>query len=253
MNTSSSSLPVSASQGQGGMLANGSRFDMYGAIHKALRHFMADTLYRVGRMDLDDRIDREDTLNQLDALLLQLRSHLNHENDFIHPAIEARRPGGARHTADDHLQHLEAIANLEDSSHALRQTGTTPSPANAPRARRLYQQLALFFGQNLEHMQIEEQDNQALLWALYTDEELQAVQDRLLAAIGPAEMALTVRWMSVSLNPQELAGLFGAMRAKAPPQAFNALYEIAQSHLDLLRAAKLSHALGLPAVPGLVN
>ena len=71
------------------------RFDLYAGVHKGLRLFMADTLTRVGRLDLDDEPELAATLGQLDELLEICRSHLGHENQFVHTAIEARRPGGA--------------------------------------------------------------------------------------------------------------------------------------------------------------
>lgn len=226
------------------------RLDFYGPIHKALRVFMADTLARVGRLDVDDDADREQTCLLVQALLQQMRSHLLHENEFVHTALEARRPGAAARTHDDHLLHVDAIGNLDDEALALRQARPAQRPALA---QRLYRQLALFVAHNLEHMAVEESDNSAALWALYTDAELAALHDQLLATIGPAEMALTLRWMARSLAPQELAGLFGDLRSKAPPEAFDALYDLAVAELDAPRRAKLARALGLPPVAGLVS
>lgn len=225
------------------------RFDVYTLIHKAWRIFLADTLQRVGRLDVDDDAEREQVCAQVQALMQQLRLHLQHENEFLHAAIEARRPGGARRTGEDHVHHVDAIRNLDDEALALRQA----RPGHrAALAQRLYRQLALFVADNLTHMHLEETDNQALLWSLYDDAELLAIHDQILAAVGPDEMAQTVRWLARGLSPQELAQLFGGLRASAPPAAFEALYDVALAQLDESRRAKLARALGLPPVPGLV-
>jgi hypothetical protein len=179
-----------------------------------------------------------------------MRSHLQHENDFVHTAIEARRPGGARKTADDHEHHLEAFGDLEDESHALRDARAEHRSALA---LRLYRHLGEFIGENLVHMQIEETQNNAALWALYDDAELAAIHERLLASIGPAEMALGTRWLAAALNAQELATLFGEMQAKAPPPAFEVLLDVARSQLDERRWARLCHALGRGPAPGLMT
>lgn len=226
------------------------RFDVYTTIHKALRQFMADTLARVGRLDAHDDREREAVLDQVEALLLQMRSHLQHENEHVHAAIEARRPGGSRTTAADHVGHLESMRNLEDEAQALRHARAEQRPVLA---LRLYRHLSVFVGENLEHMHIEEIENHASLWALYSDEELMAMHARLMATIGPEEMALTARWMAAALNPQELAALFGEVRQNAPAEAFAALLDIARSQLDQNRWATLARALGLPPVPGLVT
>ena len=232
------------------MLATSPRFDVYTTIHKALRQFMADTLARVGRLDADDDRERAAVLDQVEALLLQMRSHLQHENEHVHAAIEARRPGGSRMTASDHVGHLESMRNLDDEAQALRHARPEQ---RGMLALRLYRHLAVFVGENLEHMHIEEIENHASLWALYSDEELMAMHARLMATIGPAEMALTARWMAAALNPQELAALFGEVRLNAPAEAFAALLDIARSQLDENRWAKLARALGLTPVPGLMT
>jgi hypothetical protein len=244
VNTSPSTLATAAAP------STAVRLDLYTVIHKAWRAFLGDTLQRVGRLDVDDDAEREQVCLQVQALMQQMRLHLQHENEFLHAAIEARRPGGARHTRDDHVHHLDAIRNLDDEALALRQA--RPGQ-RAALALRLYRQLALFVADNLEHMHLEETENNATLWALYGDGELEALHDQILAAVGPDEMARTVRWLAASLTPQELAGLFAGVRASAPPAAFEALYDVAMAHLDESRRARLARALGLPPVPGLVT
>lgn len=226
------------------------RLDLYGPIHKALRAFMGHVLQRLGTLDPEDDAERAAAVAELQSLLGLMRSHLQHENDFVHAAIEARRPGAAAATAADHLGHLEALGNLEDEVQALRDA---LPPHRAPLARRLYRHLAVFVGENLLHMQVEETQNNAALWALYDDAELAALHDRLVASIPPAEMALAARWLVAGLDDAELAALYADMQAKAPPPAFEALLEIARSRLDERRWARLARALGRPPVPGLVT
>ena len=227
----------------------GPRMELYTGIHKALRCAMADTLLRLGRMDVADDGERTLVLGQLDELLGLLRSHLEHENDFLHTAIEARRPGGARQTADEHLGHLDALCNLEDEARALRTAGVAQRDALA---LRLYRHFAHFVAENLLHMQVEESANQALLWQLYGDAELAEIHGRLVASIPPAEMARIARWMAQALTPQELIGLFKGMQAEAPPEVVRGLLDVARPHMSLVRWAKLARGLGLAPVPGLV-
>ena len=154
------------------------RPDLYAPIHKALRALMFDTLARIGRIDLDDAAERDATLEQAELLLEQLESHLHHENEFVHAAIEARRPGAAQVTADAHVEHADTIGTLRGEIAALR---VAPAPEQMRLATRLYRHLALFVAENLEHMHYEETANNAALWALYSDEELHAIHDRLVA------------------------------------------------------------------------
>ena len=229
------------------------RFDMYGPIHKALRQAMADTLRALGALDAGEAEQRTAVLDKVDSLLALLRSHLQHENDFVHTAIEARQAGAAHQTAEDHLEHQEAIRNLEDESRALRDLDDMHGEHRPLLAQRLYRHLAAFVGENLLHMHIEETRNNATLWALYGDEELLAIHDRLVASIPPAEMATVARWMAAALSVPELTLVFSDMRSKAPPPAFEALLDIARTQLDERRWAQLARALGRPPVPGLLT
>ncbi len=192
------------------------RFDMYALIHKALRAMMADALVALGRLDVNEDEGVAQTLDRLRALLAACASHLQHEEDFIHPAIEARMPGAACITADDHRHHREQIAALESAIHALEQAG----------------------------MQVEERDNNAALQAAYTDEELLAIHDRLVASIPPQEMAATLRWMLPNLSAPERAALLGGMALSLPRAAFDGVLVLARQNLNARDWLKLMMALG---------
>jgi hypothetical protein len=219
------------------------RVDLYASIHKALRLFMGDTLARVGRVDTDDGAELAATLDQLQALLAQCRSHLDKENRYVHTAIEARRRGESARIADEHVEHLESIAALEADAAALRALPT------AAAAFRLYRRLARFVGENLEHMDVEETLHNAALWAAYSDAELLEIHQRILASIEPAEIGRVLRWMLPAMTPAERA----VMLAELPPPLRAAAIEIARPHLDDAAWAKLARALGMPPVPGLVT
>lgn len=139
------------------------RPDLYAFVHKGLRTFLSDTLNRCGRMDVNDEADTTETLAQVRALVELCRAHLNKEEDYMHRAIEARRAGGARKTKDDHAGHLQAFEDIEADVRAVEKSN---APARAATAKRLYRYLALFVAENLEHMQVEETENNEVLWAL---------------------------------------------------------------------------------------
>lgn len=217
------------------------RLDLYAPIHKAMRLFMMDTLAAVGRLDVHDAADTSATLAKLDALLDAATSHLEHENEFMHPALEARQGGASQRIAGEHVEHLETIACLREDMRQLRAAGDA---ARTPLATRLYRHLALFVAENFEHMHVEETVHNPALWAHYTDEELHALHERLLASIPPAEMMTVLRWMVPAIAPVERAGLMKELRAKLPPEAFQAVLRSVRPHLDDTGWAKLARELG---------
>jgi hypothetical protein len=218
------------------------RLDLYAPIHKALRLALGDTLVLVGRLDVLDAGEMVSTLGHLDALLDLCTRHLEHENAFVHPAIEARQPEGSRRTADDHVEHLASIEALRAEGQALR---AARPEARAGLALRLYRHLALFVAENLQHMHMEETVNNALLWAHYTDADLAEVHERLLASIPPAEHLVVARWMIPAVSPTERAGMLMGMRAGMPPPAFRGVLAHVQPHVDGRGWTKLARVLGI--------
>lgn len=218
------------------------RMDMYAFIHKALRAFMADTLMGLGRVDADDDLE----LSQACARVLQLldfcRSHLRHEDLFVHPAMERHAPGSAAEVAREHEGHEQAIAALAEG---VAQLMACARERRARAAHALYRQLALFVAHNFEHMHQEETAHNAVLWAHYSDAELAAIEGAIEASIPPEEMRVALRWMLPYMAPAERAMVLDGMRRNAPPQVFEAALSIVRPHLSQAEWDKLARALDL--------
>ena len=225
------------------------RVDMYTGIHKALRACMVDALLALGRVDLDDDAELAGATQRLLELLDFCAAHVRHENEHVHRAMEARGAGSSAAVAHEHEEHLAHIEELRAAAQELQ--GLRPALRHVA-AGQLYRQLALFVAENFRHMHTEETAHNAVLWARYTDAELEQVHDELIASIPPAEMMAAVRWLVPFMNPAERIGLLSDMRAKAPPQAFDAVLAAARPHLTGNEWAKLARGLGLAPVPGLV-
>jgi hemerythrin-like domain-containing protein len=220
------------------------RFDMYGPVHKALRLFMCDTLAAVGRLDIDDHDDLQRTVRQLRGLLEVLAGHIVHENDFIHPLLDACRPGSADEAQDDHALHRLEIEGLSERLQAL-----LAAPSSEGQDI-LYHALARFVADQLAHMEHEEGAHQQLLWAHLSDAQLSSVHDRLVATVPPAEFGALLGWMLPALTPQQRAGMLGEMQRNAPPPVFDAVMDLARENLDARALAKLQRALVVqPSAP----
>jgi hemerythrin-like domain-containing protein len=219
------------------------RFDVYGTIHKALRALMSDTLVRVGRMDTTDAGELESVCVQVEGLLDTMRDHLAHEDEFIHPAMDAAVPGSTRRIEGEHVQHREAIAGLVADLAAVRRDPSSRT------ALQLYRHLALFVAENLQHMDVEETAHHALLWQHFTDAQLAEMVGRLQASIAPETMGALLRWMLPAMDPAQRAGMLIDMRWHLPPPAFGGVLEIAKAHLDDSGWRKLSRDLSLAPEP----
>ena len=230
--------------------ATAGRHDLYAGIHKALRLFMTRTLCRAGSTDPGDADDVAAMLDMVNRLLGLCELHLKDENGFVHPALEAARPGSAARIAAEHVHHAEAIADLRDLAGLVSDSRET---VRAAACTRLYRALALLVADNFQHMEFEETAHNAVLWAHYSDAELVAIEQALVASIPPPAMFEALHWFLPALSAPERAGMLAGMRQGMPPEPFLGVLDIAQRTLSSQDHAKLRRALGLPPVPGLVT
>jgi hypothetical protein len=113
--------------------------------------------------------------------------------------------------------------------------------------------LASFVAHNFEHMNVEETQHNAVLWALYSDAKLLEIHQRILASIEPAELAGILRWMVPAMNPAERAAFLGLMQQQMPPEAMRGVLAIVRPHLNDAAWAKVARALRIPPAPGLMT
>jgi hypothetical protein len=218
------------------------RFDIYRPIHKAVRACMADTLQRIGNTDGADETEVAGSLQQLRVLVAFLGMHLKKENTFVHPAMEARRPGSSGYIAADHEHHEFALGKLERLAAEVEQShGDERNIA----LLQLYRFLAVFVADNLTHMNTEESDNNAVLWAVYSDAELVAIEQAIVGSLQPEEKAIGMRWMLPALSHGERVGFLSGMRTHVPPFVFESVLAIARAHLREGDYRKLAAALQL--------
>lgn len=218
------------------------RHNAYAQIHKALRAMMGQALIAAGSTDWQDGEDCAQTLGALRMLLEVCAGHLGHENQFIHPAMEARQPGSAGQAQQEHEEHLRAIEKLRGQAALVE---LLSGEARVAAGEALYRQLAVFVAENYEHMHYEETHNNSVLWAAYSDQELMGIHQALVASLTPEEQALTLRWMLPHMSAQERADMLQGMRAHAPAAVFEANLALARQLLLPRDMAKLERALGL--------
>jgi hemerythrin-like domain-containing protein len=213
------------------------RHDLYALAHKGLRACMCDTLAAVGRMDATDPDDVGATVARVRELIELCVAHLEKEEHYLHPAMEARKPGSSQHTARDHVDQPQAIDGIEAELRAIEE--------GRGDAQELYRRLGLFVAESFVHMHSEETDNNAVLWSTHDDAELALIEREIVASIPPGLRARWMRWMVPAMAPAERARLLAGMKANIPAPAFAAIVAIARPHLAAAEWQKLAAALAL--------
>ena len=191
------------------------RVDLYSFVHRGLRAAIAQALVDVGRAAPEFE-DAERVAKQVEDLVYLCRTHLEHENDFIHTAMNRRVPGSAKRTEGDHLEHEHAMTRLAELVSRLRSAVTVAELRETLGS--LYRSLSLFLAHNLEHMDIEEQSNMRVLWSAYTDAELESLEHELVQSLDPETMLAFLRWMVPNVSAPERLAFFEKMQLGAPPE-----------------------------------
>lgn len=194
--------------------------DFYYAVHKGIRLANARLLIRLGMTDAADDGQVASALAQVREHVVMGLSHLTHENEQIHIALEDRCPGASDHAGEDHGHHIEAFAELEALADEV---ARTPMPFRAGVLRRLYQRFALFVAEDLSHMHEEETVLMPLLVKHFTKDELHAIEMRIVTSIPFGKNVLFMRAMLPAASLPERQAMLDGMAAGMPAEAFEAL------------------------------
>jgi hypothetical protein len=200
------------------------RHDLYAPIHKGLRLALSDLLVRLGQADFADDSALRDVLGALRLQLALSEGHLHHEEVEIHTALEARAPGSTLTLQADHDHHRRAFAALDAAMSALE---AAPASDRAGPARALYLAFSQFVAADFAHMAEEELVILPLLHRLFQDDELMAIEARIVGAVPPEKMMAYLRFMIPAMNPPERAQFLAFVRMGAPAEAFEAILEAA--------------------------
>lgn len=219
------------------------RHDVYGPVHKGLRKAQGELLATLGSADFENEAECDAVLAGLRHILELAALHLSHEDNHVRPAINARSDSGTAIIDAQHKEHREAFKKFEDMAAEIkRATG----PNRKALGRALYLDFAAYMGEDLEHMNEEETVTWPLLCALYSDDELMALEGQIIGSLTPDQ---TMAFMSIivpAINKTQRSALLGGIKANAPAEAFSAIIEhAARPNLSPADFADLSERLGL--------
>lgn len=217
------------------------RYNIFNMIHKSLRVMLYDTALTLQQTYFADTTDAAEAFEKLNSVINAFEQHGHHEDSILMPVIEDYHSGmiasfEREHIDDrrmgDGLKHLQNIYNAAQSSQERIIAGSA---------------IAKSFGDylvfNLQHMQREEIELNKLLWDHFTDDEIQKINDQIIAVVPPEAMALTTPWIMQSINSQEAINWLTGVKEKAPAPVFASLFELTETFLPERFRAKVQDAV----------
>jgi len=219
------------------------RYNFYKEIHKGVRALLLDLISQAGRTDFANASSLENLKETTRNAFLLLESHAHHENTFIGPELERLLPALAKSIGGAHDSHEPEMEEL-----LFKLESIDPSSSDAAsRGHAFVVALSKFAAELTLHMAEEEQVVMPALWTVRTDEELMAIEQRLVSSIPPEKMGSFLRWMIPAMNHPERVHLFSSMKAGAPAEVFANVRALASSILSPAEDEALTAGLAVVA------
>lgn len=218
-------------------------YDFYGVIHKAIRLAQSQLVVRLGACGGDDPAELSAVLDDLAGFLCLAEHHLANEDLHVHTALEARAPGSTVRLVQDHAHHRETFEELET---LIVRAHNADAQDLGKALRDLYLRFTRYVADDFTHMAEEELLMLPILQSLFTDEELAGIEHTIRGALSPDELMGFGRLIVPAVPRADRIALMSGIRAAAPPEAFEALMNVAaRPTLSEADFAHLSHGLGL--------
>lgn len=217
------------------------RYNTFYLIHKALRAMLYETALTLQQTDFSNYTEARAALAKINDVLFAFDTHAHHEDSFIIPAVETYEPGLAASFEKEHVEDLR-ISNRLKNIIVIYENIFFPEE-RALCGSALVKSFTEFVVFNLEHMAKEEQLLNQVLWEHYSDEQIIAIQQQLMATIPEEQLQQTSRWMMRSISNEDIANWIKHVKATGPEFAFNNLVSIAQEELSEIRFATILEIL----------
>lgn len=211
-------------------------------IHKALRAALFDATALVARTEFAHPGEAAAAARTVATLLDLLDGHAHHEEQFVLPELAPHAPALAGSLEADHgrLEGLQAELRA-----LLPRTCSDLAAEREAAGELLGRALSLLVADHLRHMDREETEAMPVLWAHHTEEELEAVDERIRAAVPPERMPLMLRLMLPALSTPERARILSAARARMPPPVYEKLSGLVRELLGPERWESTARRAGL--------
>jgi hypothetical protein len=176
------------------------RVDSFTLVHKGIRRCLFDTLLIIGRTDFSQDEDLAGARAAVARCFDFLREHAEHEDRHIVPVLARLAPWFAGALAAEHVELEKAAIAIE----ALFPRVATASAGERPvMGREMFRRMTLLVADQLRHLEREEREGNATLWAYLPDPEILALRAQIQADIPAARMAEWVELIAPVLTARE--------------------------------------------------
>jgi hypothetical protein len=217
------------------------RIDLYSTVHKGLRAELCQVATLAGRTDFGKAEEADEAALAAKRLVEHLETHAALEDREVMP--ELARVAPELH-AELSSQHALTAGLQRDVAGVAEWIRRANGPNRVSLGRRLHQRLWWLVAEHLRHMEREETEAMRTLWAYRTDEDLAAIQQRMVGSIPRPAMAEWGAVLLAALSLPERTALLEPLVEHLPGDALEAFVGPVRSALGE-RWAETAAAVGL--------
>ena len=214
------------------------RYNTFYLVHKALRAMLYETGIQLQRTDFNNDDEAASLIASITLVVDTFDKHAYNEDHFVFPAVEQYEPSVVDAFEQEHVKDHELSNKLRTLVKIYDSLQTDEEKIQLGSAMR--KAFVDFLSFNLVHMAKEEDIINNLLWRYYTDQQIQAIERRIIANQTPESTAIVWRWMLRGLSNEEITRWLTVVEKNAPTVVFNNLFAMAEKELPDFRFRQLT-------------
>ena len=195
------------------------RYELLAGVNRGWRKAEMEMLARIGALDSADNAAVATMIRDFRKLVILARFRLVYENS-IHAALDERKPGASGSSAN-HDQYDQCFARLESMLVGIEAVKGGPSRRNV--LKTLYLRFSEFIALDFARMANEEQIVRPLLHALFSDDELAAMEQRSVVKMPQDVFGHFIKIIAPALDPEGRQELVTRLKRYMPQERFDVL------------------------------
>lgn len=209
------------------------RVNIFTFPHKGLRNGLSQLLIKLGHADATNAEHIREIRAQAHEVIHLLHLHQEAEDSCVMQPLSQRAADTVVNCHKEHhalQQHINAIEqqivalDVKDSPNVLAE---------------LYSDVARFFADYLKHMDNEETELNAAIWAHFDDSEILGWQEQIMAKLSLDDQLQWFKYIIPSLNAMERQILLSGVKANAPEGVFEHIIASLKHYLSANEIASL--------------
>jgi hypothetical protein len=196
-----------------------------------------DTALTLQQTYFADHFEAAIAIRKIEDVLNLFEQHAHHEDTGILPTIEIYEPGIVEEFEEEHVTDLLLSDRMRHLLNMYQAAENEPDKILCGSA--ISKAFVEFMVFNLEHMAKEEMLINPVLWKEYTDEQIQLINQKVVASIPISEKVFSARWILKGVNHIEAIQWLKTAKQSVPSSLFEKILSIAEAELPELSREKV--------------